>query len=206
MSFEDFDDFNGKDAFEALDEFLEGGGGPKGISWKDAKVGNSITGIIYDAEMRDKLDPKTKAVVLNAYGKPKKVMVLHLLTDLRDPEIEGDDGKRRAFLQGNALFEFRKYLKDNDLKVRKGGRFKQTLIGTKPTEHFNPQNLFQCLYAAPTQESLGAANQATNTAAPAAGDPWTGDSAPATQAAPTNTLEAMRNAGRNGSSSGPIPF
>lgn len=147
--------FDDDSTFDEFEEFFTGGGGPKGISWKQMRKGDSITGVIFDMEIRDKIDPNTKQVQLNDYGKPKKVLVLSLLTDMRDDEIEGDDGSRRAFLQGNALFEFKKFISDNKIgKPVRGGRFFQKLVGTKPTNFASPQNLFECKYGAPTAESL----------------------------------------------------
>lgn len=211
MGFDDVNEYNGngKDAFEELDEFLEGGGGPKAISWKDAKVGRMIEGVVYDVQLRDKLNEKTKAVELNQYGQPKKVMILWILTNLRDQEIEGDTGVRRAFLQGNAIFEARKFLKDNNIKLRFGCRFRQTLTGTKPTEHFNDQNLFQILFSEPTAETVAMVEHLRKTpkaatvqadpwaSTPASNDPWSGQ---------TSTLESMRQGGQAGKSSGPTPF
>lgn len=179
---------------DELDEFFSGGGGPKAISWKDAKVGASITGVILKVDLRDKLNKKTNAPELNAYGKPKKVLILTLATDMRDPEIEGDEGYRRAFLQGNAQWEFKNFLRTNGFaKPLKGGRFKQTLVGTKPTEHYNDQNLFQCLYADPTAETLAvvARYEASNNQTAVAG----GDFAPARGASTLETMRASGNAG-----------
>jgi hypothetical protein len=200
-----FDDDNTFDEFE---EFFSGGGGPKGISWKLARKGDSVTGTIFDMDIRDKIDPNTKAVQMNDYGKPKKVLILHLLTDLRDPEIEGDDGTRRAFLQGNALFEFKKFLSDNGIgRPLRGGRFFQQLTGTKPTNFASPQNLFVCKYGAPTTETLAAVDAylakkkgvAVNTPT----DPFNVPE-PTPTARPT-TLNSMRAGGNGGFDDSP-PF
>ena len=189
-----FDDDNTFDEFE---DFFSGGGGPKGISWKYSRPGESVTGVIFDMEIRDKISLDTKLPEVNAYGKVKKVLVLHLLTDQRDPEIEGDDGTRRAFLQGNALFEFKKFLSDNKIgKPVRGGRFYQKLTGTKKTEHPSPQNLFECKYGAPTAESLAAvdAHLAKTRGAQETTDPFATSTPAATPAAarPT-TLNSMRS-------------
>lgn len=186
----------GRSMDDEVDDFFSGGGGPKAISWKDAKIGQSYQGIITKVEVINKTDKKTGAVVMNQYGKPKKIVILTLITDLRDPEIEDDNGLRRMFLQGNASWELRQALrKGGFVKPIKGGRFKQTLSGTKPTEHYNDQNLFQILYADPTAETLakvaeyeGAANRA-----PAQADDWSTEPAgqPA-QATRTTTLDSMR--------------
>lgn len=183
-----------------LDEFFSGGGGPKGISWKDARVNDEIRGIIFDVDLRDKLDKKTNKPELNAYGKPKRVLILSLITDLRDSEIEDDDGARRAFLQGNAQWEFRQFLRQNGFtKPLKGGYFRQVLKGTKPTEHYNDQNLFLCQYKDPDAESLailakflGQGNQNVQPA------PVGGGGFDDTQPARATTMDMMRRGGNGG--------
>lgn len=197
---------NDNNGFDDLDEFFSGGGGAKGISWKLARKGDSVQGVIFDMEVRDKIDPNTKTVVMNEYNKPKQVLVITLGTDMRDAEIEGDDGTRRAFLQGNALYEFKKFLRENKIgKPARGGRFFQQLIGTKPSNFASPQNLFECRYGAPTAESLAAldvylakgktAQQSDPFASPAAAQP----------AARATTLNSMR-AGGNGGFTDEPPF
>jgi hypothetical protein len=190
-----FDDNNG---FDDLDEFFAGGGGPKGISWKSARKGDSVTGTILDMEVRDKIDPNTKAVVMNEYGKAKQVLVITLATDLRDDEIEDDDGTRRAFLQGNALFEFKKFLREGKIgKPARGGRFFQQLIGTKPSNFASPQNLFSCKYGAPTGESLAVLDawlaKSKGGQQAASADPFAGPATPLPQNTPrATTLNSMR--------------
>lgn len=187
---------NDNNGFDDLDEFFSGGGGAKGISWKLARKGDSITGTILDMEVRDKIDPNTKAVVMNEYGKPKQVLVVTLATDMRDDEIEDDDGTRRAFLQGNALFEFKKFLRENKIgKPARGGRFFQQLIGTKPSNFASPQNLFTCKYGAPTSESLAILDAwlSKTKGAKENADPFASSTPAATQpAARATTLSSMR--------------
>src|SRR5688572_1168943 len=179
---------------DELDEFFSGGGGPKALSWKDQPVGTSYQGIVTKVELRNKTDKKTGAIVMNQYGKPKRIVIITLITDLRDPEIEDDKGLRRVFLQGNAQWELKQTIKRlGILKPVKGGRFKITKTGTKPTEHYNDQNLFQVLYADPTGETLAKVAEienAANRAPVATDDDW---SAPAAPARATSTLDSMRN-------------
>lgn len=203
----EFGNSNGfKSEEQELDEFFSGGGGPKAISWKDAKMQTSYSGIITKVELRDKRD-KQGNVELNKYGKPKKIVILTLLTDLRDPEIEGDNGLRRMFLQGNAQWELRQALKRaNAVKPLKGGRFKITLIGTKPTEHYNDQNLFQVLYGDPTGETLArvAAIESEANRVPAGDDDWGTSSQTAQPARAATTLDSMRGSGNFGDSGAPF--
>lgn len=186
---------------QELHDFFAGGGGPKGISWKNARIGDEVRGIIFDIELRDKLDKDNK-VELNAYGKPKKVLILHLITEMRDPEIEDDNGARRAFLQGNAQWEFKQFLKSAGItEPIKGGYFRQQLKGTKPTSHYNDQNLFVCQYKDPDADSLailarflGQGNQVAQSAP---------QSAPPAQRG-ASTMDMMRR-GNNGGNDKP-PF
>lgn len=191
---------------DEVDDFFSGGGGPKAISWKDAKIGASVQGIITKVEVINKTDRKTGAIVMNQHGKPKKIVILTLITELRDPEIEDDNGLRRVFLQGNASWELRQTLrKGGFVKPIKGGRFKITLSGTKPTEHYNDQNLFTVLYADPTGDTLAqvAAIEGAANRAPAQDDGWgTEPSAPQHR---TTTLDSMR-ASNNAGSGEAVPF
>ena len=192
---------------DEVDEFFGGGGGPKALSWKDKPVGTSYMGIITKVEVINKTDKKTGAIILNQQGKPKKIVILTLITDMRDPEIEDDNGMRRIFLQGNASWELRQALrKGGFIKPIKGGRFKITLTGHKPTEHYNDQNLFTVLYADPTADTLAqvaAMEGAANRAPAADADDW--NSAPAAQPARgASTLDSMRSTGNSFTSEAPF--
>lgn len=188
---------------DEVDEFFGGGGGPKALSWKDKPVGHSYQGIITKVEVINKTDKKTGAVVMNQYGKPKKIVILTLITDLRDPEIEDDNGLRRIFLQGNAAWELRQTLRAGSFaKPIKGGRFKITKSGTKPTEHYNDQNLFQVLYADPTGDTLAQVAAIESVAnRSAVEDGWNTAQQPAGR---VNTLDAMRGSGNFGDSAAPF--
>jgi hypothetical protein len=121
---------------------------------------------------------------------------------MRDPEIEDDNGLRRIFLQGNASWELRQTLrKGGFVKPIKGGRFKITLTGTKPTEHYNDQNLFTVLYADPTGDTLaqvaaieGAANRT----------PAVDEFASTAPARGATTLDSMRSSGNGFTSEAPF--
>jgi hypothetical protein len=187
---------------DEVDDFFGGGGGPKALSWKDKPVGTAYQGIITKVEVINKTDKKTGAIILNQQGKPKKIVILTLITDMRDPEIEDDNGLRRIFLQGNASWELRQTLrKGGFVKPIKGGRFKITLTGTKPTEHYNDQNLFTVLYADPTGDTLaqvaaieGAANRT----------PAVDEFASTAPARGATTLDSMRSSGNGFTSEAPF--
>lgn len=203
--------FDDDDTPDELDEFFSGGGGPKGYSWDGAKVGQAVTGIIFDMEVRNKVNMETQEVEMNQWGKPKKVLVLSVLTELRDDEIEDDDGTRRLFLQGNALFEFKATLRS--MKVRKplkGGRVKQTLVNKIKTAYPKPQNIFEMRYAEPTGDTIAAVSELVARKANAANkvedDPWaTGNVATASVGGGSaTTMDRMRSS-KNGSTEEP-PF
>lgn len=76
--------------------FLSGGGAPAA---KFKNQGDTVTGkIIEPPSVQQQKDPETGKLLTFEDGNPKVQLVIKLQTDLRDPEIDDDDGTRRLFV------------------------------------------------------------------------------------------------------------
>lgn len=147
-------DFN--EALPSVDDLLQGGGSPS-LSFKDAKVGDSFTGVITATravQVRNYEDP-TKLEFWDD-GKPKMQIEVTLGTDYRDASIDDDQGERRVFLFGQKLTALKDALKAKGLtKLEVGGKFTISLTGTKPAKNprYNDVKLYGIDVVAPTSNS-----------------------------------------------------
>jgi len=74
-----------------------------GIKWwggKGCGVGDSVTGIVVSAGKEQQRDFDTSALLEWDNGEPRMESVVVLETDLRDSEMDHDDGKRALHLRG----------------------------------------------------------------------------------------------------------
>lgn len=147
-------DFN--EALPSVDDLLQGGGSPS-LSFKDAKVGDSFTGVITATravQVRNYEDP-TKLEFWDD-GKPKMQIEVTLDTDYRDASIDDDNGERRVFLFGQKLTALKDALKAKGLtKLEIGGKFTITFAGTKPAKNprYNDVKIYAIDVVAPTSNS-----------------------------------------------------
>lgn len=76
------------------------GGGVKAISWKDHQIGHTVIGTIAE-EPKAKQMTKYDSTELDFWpsGDPKMQIVVTLATDLRDPGVDDDDGRRALFIE-----------------------------------------------------------------------------------------------------------
>lgn len=81
----------------SLDDLLTASG--KGKTTKFKTVGDSYTGKVVSVDIRQDKDDKTGEPEFWPDGNPKLRAVIGLQTDLRDPEIEGDDGIRYDYVK-----------------------------------------------------------------------------------------------------------
>jgi hypothetical protein len=116
------------------------------ISFKDAKVGDSFTGIITNlrtVEVRNYEDP-TKIETWDD-GKPKLQIEVTLATEYADGSDPEDDGSRRVFLFGQKLRAAQETLRKMGVKkLPMGSKFTITLSGTKPStnKRYNDVKLY----------------------------------------------------------------
>ena len=112
------------------------------ISFKDAKVGDSFSGVITDL----------KTVQVRSYdsgepefwddGKPKLQIEVTLATDYLDPSLDEDDGTRRVYLFGQKLSAAKQEMKAKGLsKLEKGMAFTISFTGEKPSSNKKYNNV-----------------------------------------------------------------
>ena len=116
------------------------------LSFKDAKIGTSYTGTIIDLQTVQVRDFATGDPKFWDDGKPQLQVQVTLDTDLRDPEIDDDNGERRVYLFGQKLIAAKAALKESGLaKFELGTEFTIKLSGEKPakTKGFNPVKQYE---------------------------------------------------------------
>lgn len=162
-------------------DFLLGGGG---ASAKFDNVGDSITGVIESTEVKQQTDIQSGAPLTWDNGDPRMQLVVRLKTDLRDPNIEDDDGVRAIYVKGSkkpgsqslhdAVASAVRAVGAKGLEV--GGTLTVTFTGEEPsqTRGFNPRKLYTAQYATPDKAAATGDYLGTNPTpqqAPAAAAP-----------------------------------
>lgn len=136
-------DFN--QALPDANDLLVGSSIPS-LSFKDAKIGDSFTGVITDlrtVQVRNYEDP-TKLEFWDD-GKPKLQIEVTLATDYANPSDPDDDGSRRVFLFGQKLRAAQDEMRKKGIKkLERGSKFTITLSGTKPAtnKRYNDVKLY----------------------------------------------------------------
>ena len=157
--------------------FLMGNSIP-GAPMKD--IGTTVGGMITEpAAMQQQRDFTSGELKVWTDGGAQMQLVVTVQTDLRDPEISEDDGRRRFYVKGElkkAVAQAVRVARADGLAV--GGILTVTYTGdgTASGRGMNPPKLYSATYTAPT---AAAAASFLKAPAPAA-DPWN----PAEPAAP----------------------
>lgn len=126
--------------------------GPATVRLSD--VGDTAQGVIFKRQRLEEKDDEGN-VVLNQWNKPKPLVVLWLITSLRDPDNPEDDGARRLWLKGNGLWTLQEYIRENDLKAPQvGGKVKVWVESLKPNavKTRKPMKVHGAMYADPKPE------------------------------------------------------
>lgn len=112
------------------------------ISFKDAKVGDSFTGVITDLRTVQVKSYDTGEPEFWDDGKPKLQIEVTLATDYLDPMLDEDDGTRRVYLFGQKLAAAKQEMKAKGLsKLEKGMQFTITFAGEKPASNKKYNNV-----------------------------------------------------------------
>lgn len=77
-----------------LDSFVTAGGVPAA---KFPSIGTVVRGVVLAQEVSQVRDFETQQPATWPDGNPKMQLVVTVQTDERDPDIDGDDGRRRVF-------------------------------------------------------------------------------------------------------------
>lgn len=144
-----------------IDGFLLGGGGS---SASFENVGDSVTGTIVSAEVRDQTDIASGAVLTWDNGDVRKQLVVTIATGLKDDE--DDDGNRSLYVKGSkkpgskslhdAVASAVRNAGAHSLEV--GGTLTVTHDGTEPskTRGFSDRKLYSASYKAPDKAAQAA--------------------------------------------------
>lgn len=146
-----------------LDELLNSGA--SGFFSKDSKVGDTVTGALLSADIKQATDYVTKALKFWDDGRPQNQVVLRLQTDLRNPDDEFDTGVRAVYVKtwGDNWRAFRAAMRGVDLKTQLGGQMTVTLSGTKPSQKGSDEKLYTFDYVAPAAEDATPSSSAAET-------------------------------------------
>lgn len=130
------------------------GDGPKGPPSFPKMAMNEVQGgLVIKVERLEQRNIDGTIAYYDNSTTPKPCLVTWVLTDLRDPNNPDDDGVRRLWWTGNALYELKNFQKANGFGAPKpGGKIWKKLVGTKPSGKGLPMNLHAAKYEPPTVE------------------------------------------------------
>lgn len=115
--------------------------------------GDTVGGRILEKPVeQQQRDFKTGELLTWKDGNPRMQWIVTVQTDLRNPQIPDDDGKRRLFLKGDSLKAARQAVisaGDNDLRV--GAELHLTYINDEPPARpgLDPKKLYTASYTKP---------------------------------------------------------
>lgn len=145
--------------------------GPRQPIAKFDRIGDSVTGVLLDAEVAPVTSP-TGETQVDKNGNPKQQIIYTLQTDERDPEIEDDDGKRRVFAKWAIQRAISTCLAESGLAkvgLQEGGTLTIKFSGTQKASQrgYSDIKLYEASYVAPPARTL-ASSVGSEDAAPAA--------------------------------------
>ncbi len=110
------------------------------ISFKDAKVGDSFTGVITELETAQVRNYETGDPEFWEDGNPKLQIVVTLATEYGDGAE--DDGERKVYLFGQKLQAAKAAMKEAGVtKLEKGFQFTIAFVGEKPSSNKKYNNV-----------------------------------------------------------------
>lgn len=172
------------------------GDGPKGPpGFPKMNVGDVQGGLVIKVERSEQRNIDGTIAYYDNSTTPKPALIVTVLSDLRDPTNPEDDGVRRQWWTGNALYELKNFQKANGYGAPKpGGKIWKKLVGTKPSGKGLPMNLHAAKYEPPTVEGERLAFELAAKLTKAPRDDMFGPvSTPPAQQAQRTTLDSMRS-------------
>ena len=142
---------------------------PSGIpACKFPTIGTTVTGeIIAPPEVQQQTEIGTGKPLTFDDGKPRMQLVITIQTDLRDPEIDDDDGKRRVFVTGTKASEgggmLGAFKRAGITDPQVGGTLTVTYThdGARTSPAYSPPKQYEVKYA-PPNAAAGFLGKATN--------------------------------------------
>lgn len=130
---------------------------PSGVpAAKFPTVGTVVTGqIVERPTVQQQTEIGTGKSLFFDDGKPREQLVVTIQTEIRDPEVDDDDGKRRVFVtgtkasEGGGMLGAFKRAGITNLKVGGTLTVKYTHDGARTSPAFNPPKQYEVSYAPP---------------------------------------------------------
>lgn len=130
---------------------------PTGIpAAKFPAIGTTVTGkVIAPPEVQQQTEIGTGKPLTFDDGKPRQQLVITIQTDLRDPEVADDDGKRRVFVTGTKASEgggmLGAFKRAGITNLDVGGTLTVTYThdGARTSPAFSPPKQYEATYAPP---------------------------------------------------------
>lgn len=147
------DDWGPRTDIDDVNDFLESGGIPSAAF---DNIGDSWEGTITRLEKQQGRDLETKEPQTWDDGSPKYIILIDIQTNVRNPDIAGDDGTRRLWVRGNMLTAIRAAMRSaGGAKLRPGGHLKVTYVrnGDQQRRGLNPPKLYEAEYT-PSERAM----------------------------------------------------
>lgn len=130
-----------------VNDFLESGGIP-GAAFD--KIGDTWEGTIVRMSKTQARDFETNQLQTWDDGTPKFIIHIDIQTNVRNPDIPGDDGVRRLYVRGHMLTAVRAATRTAGARMRNGGGLKVTYVrdGDQVKRGFQPAKLYEATYTA----------------------------------------------------------
>lgn len=134
-----------------INDFLESGGIP---SAKFDKIGDTYEGTVIRMEKLQQRDFETGEPQTWDDGSPKNMLHVDIQTDIRDPEIAGDDGIRRLYVRGNMIQAVRSAMRAAQSRIYSGGHLRVTYVrdGDRQSRGRQPAKLYEAVYTPGTRK------------------------------------------------------
>lgn len=147
-------------AAQEIENFFAGG--VPAVKFQDQAYGTVIGGeIVADPRMQQQRDYTTGDPVTYPDGNPAMQMVLIVQTDLRDPNVDGDDGQRAFYIRGQMRQAIGEALRKSGSKSpQRGGILQIKYLRDEPVtlkngRPGNPQKIYAARYTPPANHQAG---------------------------------------------------
>jgi hypothetical protein len=139
------DEWDDRRDIDDVNDFLESGGIP-GASFEN--IGDNWHGQIVRAKKVQSRDFETREAKTWDDGSPMHELQIDLQTDVRSPDISGDDGVRRLFCRGGMLQAVRQALRASKERLQPGGWLDVTYTGdgTATRRGLRPPKIYSAKY------------------------------------------------------------
>lgn len=142
------------DTMAEANALLSGGGGAPAFKFERGhpETGDAVVGDIVSAMPRQATEFGTNELLFWKDGSPRMEIVVTLQTELRDNDIEDDDGQRRIWLRGDLLKATRAALQKAKVSgLAAGGRMGVRYIGDEKLQNGFNAKKYSVAYKPPAE-------------------------------------------------------